>query len=213
VSRHDRGACHGVLTRWRLPLGKSRWQGQSRLAGFVTSPAVNCWTCRHRDQLSSASCALGRRHNAASTTHTCTPHRKDCDRHTAAKTSPPTPSVPDTTRLTGSHAESSLAPAAPESAGNASASAPACLGATLDDSPAQAHTPQETPCRGSWLPTHDTGAGTDRHDHVQGHARTTGTLAGNAMHTDTPRPHLLPTALRLPQPPESQMATSEPPRS
>jgi hypothetical protein len=45
VSRHDRGACHGVLTRWRLPLGKSRWQGQSRLAGFVTSPAVNCWTC------------------------------------------------------------------------------------------------------------------------------------------------------------------------
>jgi hypothetical protein len=116
---------------------------------------------RHRDQLSNASCALGRRHNAASTTHTCTPHRKDCHRHTAAKTSPPTPSVPDTTRLTGSHAESSLAPAAPESAGNASASAPACLGATLDDSPAQAHTPQETPCRGSGLPTHDTGTDTD----------------------------------------------------
>jgi hypothetical protein len=191
-------------------------------------------TCRHRHHLSTAllagivtNCAVLLAHLADDTTqhrrHTRARHTKmtvmtDTPRpkHHPQRPAPPTPSAPDTTRLTRSHAESSLAPAAPERAGNASASAPACLGATLDDSPAQTHTPQERPCR-----VHGVGQGyrhkRHRHApscHVQGHKRTTRTLAVNAMHTDTNRPHLLPTALRwLPQPPESRMAKSEPPRS
>ena len=68
-------------------------------------------TCRHRHHLSTALLAgivtncevllahvASRRHNAASTTHTCTPHKNDCDRHAAAKTPPPTPSTSNAQR-------------------------------------------------------------------------------------------------------------------